>query len=386
MFARRPSQTIDRPRSSSAAGSNRIVALDGLRGVAALVVVLGHLFGALPFALATKTETWRSPLGIFLNGSAAVQVFFVLSGFVLTGSLARGSRLGLRALPGYAVRRFWRLHPPYLAAAWFAYLATSLYPDPEVTRPASIFVAKWGGIRASAEQMLALTFQLPNSAYDLLPVGWTLRVEAIFSGLMPLFVAALALRTELFLLLVAAFLALPMSWIWPSFALDFAFGILLASFPLGARAATAPIRGTAPLCFALGLIVMHLPMMLGWPWPDMSDPISLGLCSVGAAMCVAGVLYSPLLSNALSRPVCHFLGRISYSLYLVHIPIVLVVAGNLVAATTGGIVAVGALCLVLSLGVAAILERLVETPSQQVGRRFARALDERLRHAGASPP
>ena len=63
--------------------SPRLHALDGLRGVAALVVVAFHVldYVALPRSL---FSVWlMSPLGIFVNGPGAVHVFFVMSGFVL---------------------------------------------------------------------------------------------------------------------------------------------------------------------------------------------------------------------------------------------------------------------------------------------------------------
>ena len=73
--------------------------LDGLRGCAACVVLFGNHAIAL-----------NSPLLGFFNGNAAVCVFFVLSGYVLT-DLSRRSEL---TLPAQAVRRYFRLVGPIL--------------------------------------------------------------------------------------------------------------------------------------------------------------------------------------------------------------------------------------------------------------------------------
>ncbi|MEC5180838.1 acyltransferase family protein [Arthrobacter sp. CG_A4] len=78
----------------SKSGQTRVTQLDGLRGIAALVVVSCHVVSTLPGIGSvfdnrsvglTTAETWAvfSPLHVLWNGTPAVHVFFVLSGFVL---------------------------------------------------------------------------------------------------------------------------------------------------------------------------------------------------------------------------------------------------------------------------------------------------------------
>src|ERR1700760_1539755 len=81
--------------------SERFAALDGLRGVAAIVVVIWHLF-----------DTGQPPVP---SGYLAVDLFFMLSGFVL--AFAYGDRLkaDYPVVRGFLVQRFIRLWPLYLA-------------------------------------------------------------------------------------------------------------------------------------------------------------------------------------------------------------------------------------------------------------------------------
>ena len=90
--------------------SQRYRQLDSLRGVAALVVVLGHLY--LTVNDDGASGLFRTPLSPFVTGPAAVVLFFVLSGFVLSLPYASGRGRRYRA---YAVGRLCRLYLPLLA-------------------------------------------------------------------------------------------------------------------------------------------------------------------------------------------------------------------------------------------------------------------------------
>ena len=102
----------------SAAGSRaRFPHLDALRGIAALSVAGFHFVSEMP-------GTWFTAL--FSKGWLGVEVFFVISGFILPCALqARGSYSFPRHYPHFLWKRILRLHPPYLAtlgivlATWY---------------------------------------------------------------------------------------------------------------------------------------------------------------------------------------------------------------------------------------------------------------------------
>ncbi len=121
--------------------SKRIHALDGLRGLAAFSVLVCHyiitFFPTLVFgAKGIEKFEWqdvfsRSPLIALYNGSFAVFIFFVLSGFVIARSAA-ANRAPLLILIG---RRYLRLTIPMLCSTVLAYVLLRMFPD--ITRTAA---------------------------------------------------------------------------------------------------------------------------------------------------------------------------------------------------------------------------------------------------------
>jgi peptidoglycan/LPS O-acetylase OafA/YrhL len=89
------------------------------------VVVVRHTLNAVAMPDGSRHAILASPLGLLLSADGAVRLFFVLSGWVLAASLARGS--GLAGALRFWVRRVFRIHPPYVAAVLFAWLAAFLY-------------------------------------------------------------------------------------------------------------------------------------------------------------------------------------------------------------------------------------------------------------------
>src|SRR5690242_3496285 len=96
--------------------AGRLVGLDGVRGIAALFVVLHHCY--LMSFDGFPNNTGPAALGFLLYGHFAVVVFIALSGFSLAVSPARHDwQLG--GVSRFAQRRAWRILPPYWAALVF---------------------------------------------------------------------------------------------------------------------------------------------------------------------------------------------------------------------------------------------------------------------------
>jgi peptidoglycan/LPS O-acetylase OafA/YrhL len=117
--------------SDSSGPGRRLRCLDGLRGLLATHVLIGHL---MPLAAVPAAAAWlRLP---FLHGQAAVDVFFILSGLVITRSIERHGS-GARFLQA----RFWRIFPVYLAV-----LALAV---PVQTLPSGLDQIPWASPEAS---------------------------------------------------------------------------------------------------------------------------------------------------------------------------------------------------------------------------------------------
>ena len=115
-----PAAPVARPMEAT--GPGRVEELDGIRGLAALYVVLYHIFlRAWPgYPGANHAPFWAVWLSY---GRGAVAIFIVLSGFSLGLGPAR-SGWRLKSIATYAHRRAWRILPPYWAALGFSLVMT----------------------------------------------------------------------------------------------------------------------------------------------------------------------------------------------------------------------------------------------------------------------
>ncbi len=329
--------------------TTRIPALDSLRGIAAAAVVLQH---------AMWCAGWRS---IAPNAHWAVMLFFTLSGFVLALPYVEG-----RAATWwkFLVRRLFRLWPPVVAAVVISAALCWLIG----ARPP--YVAEWWREPLSADLMarcVLLTGQHGGCASLDLPL-WSLVYEARLSLVFPA-LAIMTLRWPRQAIVLA---------IVGGFSLEVLERLLASTAePLGGDAVALDAVATLQ-CGALFVIGVALAMRASELSFNRKSAAILGICSiallamasdvgngVGAALAIALAVGTPALSRVLLHPVLRWLGRISYSLYLIHVPLLAACVygfgGPLAPAIV--IVAVG-LCLLA----AEIMFRMVELPSIAMGR------------------
>src|SRR6476619_3658253 len=118
------------------ASVGRIQSIDGLRGIAALLVVLFHLHLAVS---RTATDWLWFPIDwIAKNGDKGVDIFFVISGFVIAMSVSKGART-FGYFGRFILRRSIRLDPPYWSAILLElvllYSTLRLFPERPVVMP-----------------------------------------------------------------------------------------------------------------------------------------------------------------------------------------------------------------------------------------------------------
>ncbi|MEV0624918.1 acyltransferase family protein [Nonomuraea wenchangensis] len=386
-----PASTVARKETT------RLDWLDALRGLGALAVVGEHL--------TTWAIPWLRPTAINL-GIYGVLVFFLVSGYIIPHSLERHGD----------VRTFWigrvfRLYPLYLAAI---VLTLALSPwiavRAEVPRDAS-----------AAAAHATMLLDAVGSA-GVLNTMWTLSYEMVFyllaaalfvlgvrdgRGVLPVLLAVAAAVTGL------AWASPPMSGAWLSWlslavfaaglacvlagravrGASVALGVMALALLLlssrvpwfGAAIVAVMFAGTAihrwergqgrlwPVGVAAALVAATPVWALsaGWWWvrpPVWILTVVLAAATFGAAMALRG----RRLPAALTR-----LGVVSYSLYLVHLPLLLVfmaVLGEMRWAPAGAQLGVGVLVLALLLPLSWLSHRFLELPGQRLGRRLARRL------------
>jgi len=327
----------------------RLAGLDGIRGIAALFVMLHHCW-LLSFP-GYPADTGPGWAGWLLYGHFAVVVFIVLSGFSLAVSPARsGWRLG--GVGRFARRRAWRILPPYWAAlALSLVIAWTVIPQPGEGEPTALSVLVYGLL---VQDLFGAPS--PNGAF------WSIAVEAQLYLVFPIMLLVLrrygaAVMLGAVTAIVAAVGALAphvpavdlLMRLTPQFAALFAAGIVAAGILAAGRPAAAPdarqgdagrrrtprwmSRALPWLALAAVLPVLALIVTKGsvWTvenffWVDLALGPSVALLLAGLATGRPAPLVRLLDLRPLRR-----LGSFSYSLYLTHAPFVVIVSELLVA-------------------------------------------------------
>ena len=342
-----------------------------------------HTTNAIAMPEETRRALVEGPWAPLLDAQGAVAVFFVLSGFVLAGSLARG--MGRLALVQFWVKRVFRIQPPYMAALVVTWLASFAVLVPDGAAPFTNWL-RWLASIHLAPGTLASHLVYPSSADGQLVVGWTLGVEMTWSLLLPLLVlVARKTHWAVALGLAAAPLGLMGMPLWLHYGVDFGLGIALWSERERIREGLAGL----PSAVRVGLFVPALAMLCGPTWlgwhvpsrgilePSVLDASAIALRAPGAALLIALTLGVSGWQKLLETRPALFLGRISYSLYLLHIGILLLCAQWLEpASATAGVALVGTV-LALSIAASAGFHRLVERPSISLGNRICDVLATR---------
>jgi len=310
----------------------RLTGLDGIRGLAALFVVLHHCylvsFGAnYPRMGGPFWTNW------LIYGHFAVVVFIVLSGFSLAVSPARHDwQLGGKTR--FAVRRAWRILPPYWAALAFSlFMAWMVVPQPHEGAPTAKSAAVYGLLLQDV-----VGSPSPNGAF------WSIAVEAQLYLVLPLLLVLLRRAGATVMLVAVAVPVLLIGILSPSvplvdkltrftpqFAILFAVGVaaagILAAPPRVRRMPWPWLAGLA----AVPVLVMIVVMGSVWTkehffWVDLAFGPAVGMLLAA----LATGRPRPLLKLLDTAPI-RSLGSFSYSLYLIHAPIVVAVAAKLVA-------------------------------------------------------
>jgi peptidoglycan/LPS O-acetylase OafA/YrhL len=295
--------------------SSRYATLDGLRGIGALIVVVGH-FPAMYH------------LQVVEHGHLAVDLFFVGSGFVIGSAYDYKFISGSLKARSYLMLRLIRLYPLYMAGLAFGVAAMAL----------RLPVSYWGSI---ATALRANVFMLPSHAalptfypwpmitdfsYPLDFPAWSLFFELVASIGYGVFFRFLSTRTLLAIMCVSA-VALGVSAYlstldggpcWSSFYTGFAR--VGYSFPAGLLLFRHSHRDNNGNHRATVVVLLIAIGMLVAPWPaahQHASELLLALVVPPAFVWVMTRVEPP----ARLAPFCIFSGAVSYGIYVLHVPL-----------------------------------------------------------------
>jgi len=295
----------------------RLLPMEGLRGVAVTLVFLQHytvqsqLIGLSPGAAATVAAALRS------YGNLGVELFFVLSGYLIYGTLVRKAPPFL----GFMARRIQRIYPAFLVVFSFALAVTLLAPVPH-----KIPSEPWHAAGYIAVNLALLPGLVPM--VGIVDVAWSLSYEMFFYLVTAGLVLGMGLnrtppkwRILLIAVLASLFVVVSCAGI-PNFPLrmmPFFAGMLLAE-GLGSRI-PAWLGWAAPLAALVAYLADVMPGVL----QELTQTVAFfSLCAV--CFRDAGVV-----SRRMTWAPLRWLGNMSYSYYLVHgfvVRIAMVVLGR----------------------------------------------------------
>jgi peptidoglycan/LPS O-acetylase OafA/YrhL len=272
--------------------SKYIHSLDSLRGIASLMVAFFHFSAGNRIYLA-ETNPLRE---IGRHGWVGVEIFFIISGFVIPYSMYRANYTN-RNLPRFLLKRITRIDPPYFVSIALVLFLLFLSTQSAYYRgdPFEINI-----------KQLLLHFGYLNAFFDekwLNPVYWSLAIEFQYYIIIALIFPLLnsgryTVRYITMLAFILSAYLIPAGVFVFKFSLLFVIGIILCHKHIG-KIKKAEFYIVIALLIGMSFFTYHITIFIA---------------------SLLSILFIIALTD-FKNPVLNFLGRISYSLYLIHIPI-----------------------------------------------------------------
>lgn len=330
---------------------NRIITFDGVRGIAVLAVVLSHCFGVPGYAV-------HFPGQLFFYGFTGVELFFIISGFVISFTLYKYNNI-----KSFVIARFARLYPPYWATIIFS---------------AILVLSVHGHLSLSQYLMNFLMFQGLLHVPGVSGVFWTLSYELSF------YVIAATIFYFGFFSKHKVFVAwLIVTFIWqlanmngyvPHHSFMSRAGCLLVLqyspfFIFGIYLHKAFSHGwTRPVIFILATsAILSATLLPGGPGSNSDTNLAIFrvyVCII-FLLCAYATYFSE--DKYLASKSLVFLGRISYSWYLTH----LIIAEFIFSVLPSSLILIAPyLSLITSFFIAILFNKYIENPSHNFVLRY----------------
>jgi peptidoglycan/LPS O-acetylase OafA/YrhL len=275
------------------------VGTHGLRGIASVMVFAAHLLGGtIEHIYASNAGYVQAMLPFWNFGTFGVDLFFLISGFVILPSAMRYS------VREFAVRRFWRLYPLFLA---FSILFICLNAAMNVEPTTNNWVAILAGL--TFMNIWTHTFQLTANAWSLTFEVWFYMMTAV--GVVVLVRRPSTIGRLALLVAVAGFLSRYPIAFW--FLGGIAVRLLYDRYDYLKR----PHRTMEVIALVVSVYLASRGHY-DYRWSDLANPVVPSLILATTCYFAFSVSNRSLTSRLLSNRVTMYLGTVSYSLYLLH--------------------------------------------------------------------
>ena len=370
--------------------------LDALRGWAVFAVVMVHS-GELAHSTGVVAK-------VAFAGQYGVQLFFLVS--ALTISMTYDSHIarygkGAMSQLAWLTKRFFRIAPLYYIAALF-------YPAEKYA--IYVFTHHRYGVETSLLNILAnLLFiheWIPSAINSVVPGGWSIGVEMFFYALVPLIWLVVPIRRRVVYLCIGACACLLTTFLvskaqsgslyvqnssflyywFPSQAPTILFGLIFY-FNYGAKLGKPLKQRTATSCFVGFLVLLALALYCGTIGE--AAPV-LAPAILGAAFILLVLSLQTGIKKIVVNRFAIFLGRISYSVYILHFAVLDLIlvgvrASHMDRSKPFALIPILFFALLLTSGLALISKRVIEDPSIAYGHKLSHGLVMRAIASGIAP-
>jgi len=383
--------------------TNKLLYLEGLRGIAAIMVAVHHFllafypsyfFGgdlSMTHTNGLELAYFRSPLSFITNGEFMVAIFFILSGYVLSHSYYKTNRTEI--LVSSAIRRFPRLYIPvaFTLVVAYASLRLSLVP---YTAVADITKSGWL-VKIWPEELSLKTFVICFTYYTMFfgdnryVTSMRTMATELYGSIMVFSLLALThkIRAKWVIFLL---LSIPLYFIFQDVYVAFIIGICLNYLD---KIDWSKVKARRIIVFVFTILGLFLGGFPTWTISYDNETFYHFISShfinsntqsvhiLGGTFLIAAILISPGLQKFFSGKIFTFLGDISFSAYLIHPVLIGLVACRVFIPTFhnlnnyhgAALIAFGAY-LMATIIIAKIMTQLVDKP----GTRFSKYIYERF--------
>lgn len=359
---------------------NQYEFIDALRGIAILLVVITHVASITPPSLPVLRL-------IAANGAYGVQLFYVVSALTLFLSTDQRSHLEKNPTRNFFIRRLFRIVPLF----YLSVLAYTLVfgTGPNYWAPNGL---DWWHY---ALTLLFLNGWHPEAINAIVPLGWSIAIEMTFYPLIPFLYKKVKDAAGAIVLIVASLiLQIVLVTVYKPFLMQYATGYIVQAYFYLWFFAQLPVFGLGILAYQIlrnqpvqnkslggALVFLFLFMFAAFLQTNTYMGFIPAHIFYGVAFIVLtlGLYFNPV--KIFVNPFTKWIGKISYSLYLVHfifLPylhkwINFEMFGKTVQFTLYFII-----LMVISSGISYITYRFVELPSMDLGKRLIRKLEGRV--------